>query len=278
MRYLLTLGAIFFGEPKFKVKEFGFCEEALWVFGDKGYEIWQHLEENCLANIGSQAFPDAGWYIIRSDKNYMIICCGPNGQNGNGGHCHNDKLSFELCINGEDTIVDPGTYVYTPKPEWRNKFRSTVYHNTVMIDDKEQNRFSEKNLFQVENNATTKCLKWEIGNKIDVFIGEHYGYKRLSESVVHQREIKFHKKEGKFEIIDKFGGEGEHSLKWNLILSPGFRSNPKIVSKRLQWYRGSPFYSPEYGIITKTEKLTSTLKTTIPVEAEFWIEIQEKQW
>jgi len=273
MRYLLPLGAIFFKEPKFKIKEFGFCKEALWVFGEKGYEIWQNLGENCLTNIDSRAFPNAGMYIMRSDANYMIISCGPNGQNGNGGHCHNDKLSFELCRNGQDVIVDPGTYVYTPKPAWRNKFRSVLYHNTVMIDDKEQNRFSDKNLFQTENNAITKCWKWKIGDEIDFFIGEHYGYTRFPHPVIHNREIKFHKKEGKLEVIDKFKGERGHSLKWNLILSPGFRSNLRIDSRKLQWHKEPAFYSPEYGIITSTETLTSTLKTKIPVEVKFSIEV-----
>jgi len=273
MRYLLTLGAIFFKEPKFKVKEFGFCEEALWVFGDKGYEIWQGLEENCLGNIGSQAFPDAGWYIMRSDKNYIIISCGPNGQKGNGGHCHNDKLSFELCIDGEDIVVDPGTYVYTPNPEWRNKFRSTACHNTVMVDDKEQNEFGEKNLFQIENNAITKCLEWKVGDEIDFFVGQHYGYARFSRPVVHQREIRSYKKDKKWEIIDRFRGEGEHSLEWNLILSPEFEGNLNVGSDKLQWHREPTFYSSEYGMMTRTEKLTSKLRATIPVEVKFCIEI-----
>lgn len=203
----------------------------------------------------------------------MFVSCAPNGQNANGGHCHNDKLSFELCIDGEDVIVDPGTHVYTAEPEWRNKLRSTAYHNTVVVDEKEQSRFDEKNLFKMENDAEIKCLRWETSGEIDIFIGEHYGYKRLSHSVIHQREIKFHKKERKLEIIDKFRGEGEHSLKWNLILPPGFTSNLRINSRKLQWHKEPVFYSPEYGIITKTEKLTSTLKTAIPVEVKFWIEI-----
>jgi len=276
MRYLLTLGAIFFKEPKFKVKEFGFCEEALWVFGGKGYEIWQYLEENCLGNISSQAFPTAGWYVARNDKNYMIISCGPNGQNGNGGHCHNDKLSFELCIDGKDVIVDPGTYVYTPKPGWRNEFRSTGYHNTVMIDGQEQNRFGEKNLFQVEDDAITKCLKWEVSDEIDLFIGEHYGYRRFSHPVIHEREIRSHKKDKKWEIIDRFRGEGEHGLEWNLILSPEFERNLSVGSDRLQWCREPTSYSSEYGMITRTEKLTAKLRVTIPVEVKFYIEIQEE--
>lgn len=211
--------------------------------------------------------------MTRSDKNYMIIFCGPNGQNGNGGHCHNDKLSFELCIGGEDVIVDPGTYVYTPNPEWRNKFRSTACHNTVIVDDKEQNRFGEKNLFQLENDAITKCLKGEIGDEIDVFIGEHCGYKRFSHPVVHQREIRSYEKDKKWEIIDRFRGEGEHSLEWNLILSPEFERNLNVGSDRVQWRREPTSYSSEYGMITRTEKLTSKLRATIPVEVKFCIEI-----
>ncbi len=264
MRYLLTLAAIFFKEPKFKVKEFGFCEEALWIFGEKGYKVWWDLEGNSLTNIGSRAFSDAGWYIMRKDKDYIIISCGSNGQNGNGGHCHNDKLSFELCVDGEDIIIDPGTFVYTAEPEWRNKLRSTDYHNTVVVDGKEQNRFDGKSLFEMEDDAEIKCLRWEISNEVDIFIGEHYGYKRLSYSVVHQREIRFYKKERKMEIIDKFRGEGEHSLEWNLVLSPGFKSNLKTDSGKLQWHKKPAFYCPEYGVTTKTQKFTATLKTAMP--------------
>jgi len=271
MRYLLTLGAIFFKEPRFKVKEFGFSEEALWVFGRKGYKIWQNLKDNCLASIGSRAFPDAGWYMMRDDKNYVFACCGPNGQKGNGGHCHNDKLSFELCIDGQDMIADPGTYVYTAEPECRNKFRSTAYHNTVVVDNEEQNRFRKKNLFQVENDTISKCLKWQIGNEVDVFIGEHYGYKRLSHSVIHQREIKFHKKVGKLEIIDRFLGEGKHNLQWNLILSPEFERDLNVVSGKPQWHKESAFYSPEYGIITKTQRLSATLKAVLPYSHTFLV-------
>jgi len=145
MRYLLALGAVFFKEPKWKIKEFFESDEdiaeVIILYGEKGLEIWNSLEWNSLKEVRSKAFSDSGWYVMRNNKDYCIISCGPNGQNGNGGHAHNDKLSFELCIDGKDIIVDPGTYVYTQLPEWRNKFRSTAYHNTVMIDNKEQNRF-----------------------------------------------------------------------------------------------------------------------------------------
>jgi hypothetical protein len=45
-----------------------------------------------------------------------------------GGHAHNDKLSFELCVDGEDIIVDPGSYIYALNPEMRNHFRCAASH------------------------------------------------------------------------------------------------------------------------------------------------------
>ena len=212
MRYLLTLGAIFFREPKFKIKEFGFCEEVLWIFGEKGYKIWQNLEENCVTNSGSKAFPDAGWYIMRNDKDYMIISCGPNGQNGNGGHCHNDKLSFELCIDGRDIIVDPGTYVYTPLPDWRNKFRSTSFHNTVVVDNQEQNRFNNHNLFFLENDARVKINYWKTTRKYDFLDAEHYGYNRLDNLITHRRQFFFNKEESYWVIKDILKGTGRYTF------------------------------------------------------------------
>jgi hypothetical protein len=35
-------------------------------------------------------------------------------------------------------IVDPGTYCYHREPRWRNHFRSTAAHNTVVLDGADQ--------------------------------------------------------------------------------------------------------------------------------------------
>ena len=80
-----------------------------------------------------------GLYIFKSPHLYMTVRCGEIGQNGNGGHAHNDQLSITLRIDGKDIIVNPGTYLYTPLPERRNEFRSTTAHFTVQKDGAEQN-------------------------------------------------------------------------------------------------------------------------------------------
>lgn len=87
------------------------------------------------------ALPDFGLYVWRHGRLFLCVRCGPVGQNGRGGHAHNDLLSFELCLDGRPLVVDPGTYLYTPLPARRNQFRSTAMHNTPQWEGREQYRW-----------------------------------------------------------------------------------------------------------------------------------------
>ncbi|NKE73763.1 hypothetical protein MNODULE_23720 [Nitrospiraceae bacterium HYJII51-Mn-bac16s-1-B09] len=65
---------------------------------------------------------------------------------GEGSHSHYDLFSFCYYVNGEPAIIDPGRYTYSsdPDPEgidWRGRFKSTAFHNTVSIDGKDQTRY-----------------------------------------------------------------------------------------------------------------------------------------
>ncbi len=271
MRYLLALGAIFFQEPKWRLTEF-FQEdediaEVLIACGKTGSKTWNALQPNSLSTVSSRSFPDSGWYIMRGESVYCMISCGPNGQNDWGGHCHNDKLSFELNVSGEDIIVDPGTYVYTSDPESRNDFRSTASHNTVVVDGLEQNRLNNLSLFYLENDTRARCLKWESDTRQDLFLGEHQGYSRLNNPVVHRRKILFHKLEKEIIINDSFFGKGKHRFEWYFHFSPGVavhltKNNaltiktasgekitllPETTEDGLQIDLFDGWFSPEYG-------------------------------
>ena len=74
---------------------------------------------------GSAAYPEGGFFVLRNGSLYAIVRCGDVGRHGLGGHGHNDQLSFELADARGPLVVDPGTYVYTPDPVERNRFRST---------------------------------------------------------------------------------------------------------------------------------------------------------
>ncbi len=216
-RHLLGTGAALFGREDWLHAAGGQTEEAVWLLGDA-----HHKESLGTApTIGSRAFPDSGVYLMRERGLYLLITCGAVGTRGIGNHKHNDVLSFELHVDGQDLIVDSGSYLYTPEPAWRNRFRSTAAHNTVMVDNMEQNRFGEGGLFWLHADATPRCLAWESDPEADRFVGEHDGYARLAEPVIHRREFRLDKRARCLEVSDSLQGRGRHALDWNFTLAPG---------------------------------------------------------
>ena len=124
-----------------------------------------------------RCYPYAGMglYIFKSSHLYMTVRCGEVGQNGNGGHAHNDQLSLTLRIDGEDIIVDPGTYLYTPLPERRNEFGATAAHFTIQKEGMEQNPWhpGRAGLFSMAHETTFAKVLLLTSNAI---VMEHSGF------------------------------------------------------------------------------------------------------
>lgn len=156
-------------------------------------KISAYLSENSI--IESKFYPVTG-FCFYNFKNYsMCIRCGNVGQNGKGGHSHNDQLSFELYFRGKLIICDSGTYNYTAFPDKRNLYRSTRSHNTMVVGLFEQNPIdfkSKEMLFWMEDKSKAKIIHFDK-NK---FEGVHFGYPKP-----HKREMTF--EENSISGIDK---------------------------------------------------------------------------
>jgi hypothetical protein len=114
-----------------------------------------------LDDLKVYQFLDSGFFLFKSKRLYMLVSACPNGQNGIGGHAHNDKSSFELEVDGKTIFRDPGTFLYTPNVKLRNKFRSTFAHNSILIDRYEQNSWDDgvSGLFRLNNESECSILK-----------------------------------------------------------------------------------------------------------------------
>ena len=90
-------------------------------------------------------FPVGGYYVQRSgwgaqeplpDERFLVFGCGPLGD---GGHGHYDALAVEAYGHGHSLVVDPGRYTYAEgSPNWRHWFKGTAAHNTLSVDDLDQ--------------------------------------------------------------------------------------------------------------------------------------------
>lgn len=134
-------------------------------------------QENLLQNLRVYAYRGMGLYIWKSDRMHLIVRCGEVGQNGNGGHSHNDQLSLTLTLDGKQVIADPGSYLYTPDPVMRNKFRGTAMHFTPQPRSGiEQNEWEDgqRGLFSIKKDRTNAKVLY-VGR--DGIIMRHDGFR-----------------------------------------------------------------------------------------------------
>jgi hypothetical protein len=194
-------------------------EEVLWILGEQGVRDYESL--SVAPGVESQAFPDAGIYILRHDDLYLLFNASGCGLNGRGSHGHNDALSVEVSAFKTAFIVDPGSYVYTADLHERHLFRSTAYHSTVQIDDVEQNTTDEKTPFVMGDEAHPRIVKWETNAEFDFVIAEHDGYQRLAQPVTHRRSVRFDRQNRFWLIEDEFSGVGMHHLDMRFHFNAG---------------------------------------------------------
>ena len=124
-------------------------------------------------------------------------------------HGHADALSVVCSAQGTNWLVDPGTFVYTASKEWRDYFRSTQAHNTLIIDG--QGQAQPGGPFKWLNLCPARLETWATLPNLDYASGMHDGYKRLAEPVVHRRHVVFVKPDRWF-LLDDLNGAGTHSL------------------------------------------------------------------
>lgn len=226
-RYLLAIAAVLFRREDFAQAAEDQWEEAFWLLGEEALTFRQEVEARPLPALQrtSQTFPDVGWYVMRHDDHYLAIVAGPNGQHDNGSHAHNHSLSFELCTGGQTWILDPGSYVYTVDYAARNRYRSTAFHNTVVVDGQEQNPISpaEWDVFRLPDVAQARVKHWSTTDGYTLFTGVHQGYARLQPPVMHERTVFFDRSLAVWIIHDRLLGRTQQPAVGYLHFTPGLR-------------------------------------------------------
>lgn len=281
--YLLSLSAVFFEDDKYAVEEFGLSPEALVFFGDDARRIWTGLKKHTVSDIPSALFENGGIAVLRNKADYLIVSAGELGQKGRGGHDHNDKLSFELMVEGKNFIVDPGTGFYTPEPEISRSLQSTRSHSTICINGLEQNTFETYNVWTFKNETHARITRFSHEGARMLVAAEHSGYHKIHPSIVVRRTFVFDREEKRWELIDEIDGAGKVELEWNFIIDPAVRvsTGTQIIlenngvklslacSESLDFSVAENLYSPEYGKLTKTSKLTARKSVELPYSIKF---------
>jgi hypothetical protein len=124
----------------------------------------------------------SGYRKVINEKYECIVDVGNIGPDYILGHAHSDTFNFELHIDSRPIIVDTGLSTYENNLQ-RNTERSTVSHNTVIMDGKEQSEVWGG--FRVARRAKIIHLHEEV----DSIEATHDGYKSIN--TFHNRKFKF---------------------------------------------------------------------------------------
>jgi len=168
------------------------------------------VKRNALLKDSNDTYTEGGVYVHKEDKLYLIITSRNSDGNILQYHKHNDIFSFELFYDGIPFIVDPGTYTYTKDVKIRNIFRSTGYHNTLKINNIEQQDLSKSGLFALPREGVVNANVTSNENAKFVFNGEYCNNKIGT----HKRFFEFNRVENILKLKDEIKGSGRLFLEW----------------------------------------------------------------
>ena len=177
--------------------------------------------------------------------------------------------------------------MYHSHPEWRNYFRGTAAHNTVVVDDRDQSRTGGAFLWIRHAHATltsvaTDAAGWQFAN------GSHDGYEKIG--IEHRRQVRVSPAADCIEIEDELAGTGRHGFRLNFHFAPDIHIMPAdsagewlagrgnsacrlriLVDAHWQWtvYRGSEsprlgWYSASLGVKEPADCLSGFIDADAP--------------
>jgi len=235
-------------------------------------------------NQASFALDSSGYYVMRdkSREKYLIVDCGKIGPDYLPPHAHADTLNYELSLGNERIIVDSGIYEYT-SGKWRDFYRSTRAHNTVVVDG--LNQSDVWGSFRAGHRAFPTEVKWIVKDDITFFEGGHDGYLKQV-GILHKRKIVFVDNDF-WLIFDELDGIGMHiveeylhfhpeievtcenaiiaqkSKRHILQIMPLGKPETQILQGELEPIQG--WYSPEFGKKEPNPVLLLRYEASLPV-------------
>ena len=263
---LLGVGAALFGGQADET------EDAKW-YGLNHPGPTAHRRERAVRHCGMKLFPQSGIAIARRDNLDAVFFAMPNSIAGKGSHTHNDKLSLVVRIAGDEVLCDSGTGCYTRDAAARNRFRSTAAHNTVVVDDCEQNRISPENsaLFSLADDSQVSIIHAEQNDGESVFSAAHTGYRTLG--ITHSRTVKL--VDGSLITVeDQISGTGKHRLEMNWQLSPNshIAAIEEAEGKTVCRLDGAHVFSMTFSaavslqVTSQQSRISRTYGSTVPAQ------------
>lgn len=189
------------------------------LLGQEGVTRWDTVTPGAPA--GSFVAPLGGLVVLRSARRRITMDVGPLGYLAIAAHGHADALSVTLAHAGREIVGDPGPASYFGHPGWRTAHRSTPAHATVTVDGEDQSQSGGPFLWVRHTEARLLDVDLAAGRAA----GEHTGYSRLDDPVVHRRALHV-ASDDLLLVVDRLTSAGRHRASTAWPLAPDLDAEP----------------------------------------------------
>ena len=243
------------------------------LFGDK-------VKPQITNNLPNEALFDRSGYCFMYDHEHQLkvsFDVGTIGDHISAAHGHSDLLHFNLQLNGQSFIIDPGTYQYHSKDIfWRDYFRGISAHNCISING--ENHAVMNNRMSWLGRPAVNIEEIELNNDLSFCAASHNAYAKFE--VELRRRVELNKKKRKIVIKDTLLKKNPEKAvmnfflhfhpdveiersgkdKWDLIANGRKLSLYSGLLQQAEVVRGDdkiPFgwYSPGFGVRIPTSSL-----------------------
>lgn len=177
-------------------------EPLLWFFGQAALDV-----PRGDATRTSVAAGQGGYTTIRSGDSWAMIRA----------HAYRDRpadadaLHLDLWWRGRNLLRDSGTYHYHADARDEAFFEATRAHNTVEVDGRSQ--MDKAGGFLWDRWLAARTLRDErAADGLHLWEGEHDGYRRLDDPVIHRRAV-VAVPGGLWLVVDDLLGAAEHTVR-----------------------------------------------------------------
>jgi hypothetical protein len=202
----------------------------------------------------------SGAWLAQINRVWLAVRCFNPKSPAPTSHLQDDALSIELCIDGHDIFVDPGTGVYTSNPNVRNQMRSRSHHSTAGpiqesdIDSDEMFDLPMKGITSVAQSTASRFSgmyetdSWKLQREVELSANGLTINDAFESNQSWQQVFVLHPK-----IRVQSNSESDSpnmKLEWS-----GSGTAIEIISSNGKIRCEDGTYSPHYGIIVPTKRL-----------------------
>ena len=230
-------------------------------YEDKGwYGVLIDKYPAMTRKYGCISYPISGYYLIREEETLTFIHCGDYKDRPG----HADNMHIDIWYQGENVLLDAGSFKYNTTPELTKYFGGTVSHNTVMLDGYDQMMKGGRFIWYYWPKHANGSLEEAFDSYI--FEGQVNCFRQINKNIFHKRRIEKIKGQPIWSVSDiienKPSGMKMRQLWHTCFDGIKFESNPEQTESEgwVSDYYGVKYPCRQIGLESKDNKIITTIK------------------